>query len=142
MAVLSLVTLSFSAQANSVSSDSKNFADKVIAEYTANKQDRINSRLNPQEYYEGKLSLCLFKQDIENSFNKTKVQIDLKLCSGIVSQALSRGDLSESGVKEVIDLLSKKRGSAEIENAARIEREKQIQLKTNDLIEYANQKLN
>ncbi|MFZ3231327.1 MAG: hypothetical protein WA160_14050 [Pseudobdellovibrio sp.] len=139
--ILSLMSMSLAVHAKMLS-ETEQLAAQVVAEFKAEKNDRAESRANAKDYYDRKLSLCLFEQDLENSLNKSKKTIDLKSCTYVISQALSRGDLTESGVREVIDSLSARRNTADSENEVRIERQKQIQLRANELVDYGNQKLN
>ena len=141
-AILGLVLMSFTAQARSINGDAKDLAAQIISEINADKSDRAASKANSRNYYENKLSLCVFKKDLDNALTNTKAPIDLNECSGIISQALDRGDLDESGIRDVIDSLSKQRNTAEVESSIRAERQKQIQLRTKGLVEYGNQKLN
>ncbi len=141
-AVLCLVSISLAAHAGSTDFGARQLADRLVAKWNAEKSDLEVSRSNPKGYYESKLSSCLFEQDVKNSLNDVRATIDFNSCSGVISQALSRGDLSEAGVREVIDSLSAKRMTARSENAARIERQKQIEIKADELVEYGNKKLN
>ncbi|MEN9723369.1 MAG: hypothetical protein RJB38_1355 [Pseudomonadota bacterium] len=141
-AILGLVLMPLAVQARAGSDDATDLANQIISEIKSERADRQASRANPKNYYEGKLALCLFEKGLENALSAQKNSVDLNKCSGVISQALERGDLNESGIREVIDSLSRKRLSHEAEGAARAERQKQIQQRTKELVEYGNRILN
>jgi hypothetical protein len=140
MALLSLMSVFLTHALHA--DDVKDLAAQLAEQFRADKADRAASRANPKDYYERKLASCLFEQDLDNALADKKHPIDLKDCSANILEALSRGDLDETGMREVIDSLSAKRKKLGTENAASIERQRELQRMARDLVAYGNQRLN
>lgn len=140
IAILGLLSISLTVQADGILDHSKSLAQQRVAAWQASNDSEL-SKANPKAYYSSKLSDCLFDQKFQNAIALQKETIDLSACSSVISEALSRGDLDDVGVKDVIDDLARREKMNNAEDAARAAKHAEIQRRTNDLVNYGNEQL-
>lgn len=109
--------------------------------------DKAASRANPMAYYTDKLTKCVesgkFDFNLYTALGSKKPEpFTLKSCSGIFTQALSRGDLNETQIKMIIDQIAEQEREIETIRAQNAARHQAIKAQADELAKYGDQKLN
>lgn len=146
--LLGLMLISLTAIATDFSAkDMSNYKDHMRRAHNSIEADKAASRANPVAYYTDKLSKCVESGKFDFNLytavgNKKPEPFTLKSCSGIFTQALSRGDLNETQIKMIIDQIAEKDREIESIRAQEALRYQAIKAQADELAKYGDQKLN
>ena len=140
--ILGLLSISFTVHADMAhvaKTRAKNRVD--LWKYEREAKDNPTTD-NLKKYYGAELSSCLFEQKLNNATSDKRENLTLVVCSDVISQALDKGHLDDAGVKDVIDELAQQEKLRAAESVIEAQKRKELEVRTRNLIEYGNRKLN
>ena len=146
VAILGLLSISFTVRAD-MATYARTRADERVRLWNYEREATANpTRDNLKKYYGAKLSSCLFEQKLNNVLSgampEKRNNLNLVVCSEVISEALENGNLNDTDIKDVIDDLAQQEKLDAAESAIETQKRKALKVRTTELIEYGNQKLN